>query len=47
VVGVLKTIVRAVFPFSYMNFTDRGVSAAGEGMANTAGVKGVDKVLFS
>jgi hypothetical protein len=27
-VGVLKVIVRTIFLFSYLNFTDRGVSTA-------------------
>jgi hypothetical protein len=29
VVGVLEVIARQVFPFTYLNFTNGGVSAAG------------------
>jgi hypothetical protein len=39
VVGVLKVVVRGVFPFPYVKFTDRGVSAAGGGVAYIAGFK--------
>jgi hypothetical protein len=46
VVGVLEVSVRAVFPFSYLNFTGRGVSAAGKGMVNTAGFKEYNEIMF-
>jgi hypothetical protein len=33
VVGVFKVIIGVVLPFSYLNFTNRGISASGGGMA--------------
>jgi hypothetical protein len=38
VMGVLKVIVYVVFPFTYLNFTNGGVSAAGCGMTHYAGL---------
>jgi hypothetical protein len=43
-VGVLRVIVRAIFPSSYLNHKDRGVSTAGGGMANTARFKESNKI---
>jgi hypothetical protein len=39
VVGAFEVTVRAMFPFFYLSFTNRGVSVAGEDMANKAGFK--------
>jgi hypothetical protein len=35
--GVLKVIICVVLPFTYLNFTNGGVSAAGCGMPHYAG----------
>jgi hypothetical protein len=37
--GVLQVIVLAIFPLSYLNFANIGVSAAAGGMAYKAGFK--------
>jgi hypothetical protein len=34
-----EVIVRAIFPFSYLKFTKRGVAAAGGGMVYKTGLK--------
>jgi hypothetical protein len=45
-VGVFKAIVYAVFPFSYLNLTNRGKSASRGGMADEAGIPEYNKVGF-
>jgi hypothetical protein len=47
VVDALMVIVRAICPFSYLNFTNRGVSAAGGGMAYKAGFELCNKIMFA
>jgi hypothetical protein len=46
VVGIFEAIVRAVFPFSYLNFASTRVSAAGGGVAYESGFEYSDEVLF-
>jgi hypothetical protein len=46
VVGLLKVIVRAEFPFPFLNFTNRGVSAVGGGMAYKEELKEFNTIRF-
>jgi hypothetical protein len=43
-VGVLKVIIYAIFPFPYLHFTNREVSAAEGGMTYKAGLKESNRV---
>jgi hypothetical protein len=46
VVGVFKGITCALFPFSYLNFTNSGIPASRGGMADEAGFYEFHKVGF-
>jgi hypothetical protein len=46
VVGVFEVIIYAIFPLSYLNFTDRGISASRGGMADVAGFYESNKAGF-
>jgi hypothetical protein len=37
VVGVLKVVISAIFPFSYLNFTNGGMSTSRGGVTDEAG----------
>jgi hypothetical protein len=40
----MKVVVRAIFPIYYLTFTERGASAAGEGMTYMTGLDELDKI---
>jgi hypothetical protein len=42
----MKVVVRAIFPISYLTFTEREASAAGGGMAYMTGLDEHDKIRF-